>query len=178
MPAYVALLRGVNVGGRSSMPMADLRRVVEGLGYDRVRTYINSGNVLFSTPTRSRDAVAAEIRTALGEFAGRDIGVVVRSKTDLATVAGHNPFPDADPKHLHVAFLSAAPDTSAVTAMMALFDDQPERAQIRGSEAYVDFVNGAGRTKVDFKRVERAGSLVATARSWRSVTTLLQKLAE
>ena len=178
MPDYVALLRGVNVGGRSVLKMADLRKVVEGLGYENVRTYINSGNVLFRTSDRSRDSIAAEIRSALEELTGRDIAVMVRSKADLARVAGHNPFPDADPQHLHVAFLSATPSSADVAAMMALFDGQPERAEIRGSEAYVDFVNGAGRSKIDFKRIEKAGALDATARNWRTVNTLLQKLDE
>lgn len=178
MPDYVALLRGVNVGGRSLLKMADLRKVVEGLGYENVRTYINSGNALFRTSDRSRDSIAAEIRSALSEFAGRDIAVVVRSKSDLARVAGHNPFPDADPRLLHVAFLSAEPSRADVIAMMALFDGHPERAEIRGSEAYVDFVNGAGTSKIDFKRIEKAGSIEATARNWRSVNTLLQKLDE
>lgn len=178
MPEYVALLRGVNVGSRTQLKMADLRDVVEGLGYENVRTYINSGNVLFRTSDRSRDSIASEIRTALADFAGRNIPVMVRSRSDLARVAGQNPFPDADQRYLHVAFLSAAPSAADVAAMMALFDGHPERAEIRGSEAYVDFPNGMGRSKIDFKRVERAAALEATARNWRSVNTLLQKLDE
>jgi uncharacterized protein (DUF1697 family) len=168
----------VNVGARTQLKMADLRQVVEGLGYENVRTYINSGNVLFRTSDRSRDSIAAEIRTALAEFNGRDIPVMVRSRADMARIAGHNPFPDANQAYLHVAFLSAAPSTADVTAMMALFDGHPERAEIRGSEAYVDFPNGAGRSKIDFKRVEKAAVLEATARNWRTVNTLLQKLDE
>ncbi len=178
MPDYVALLRGVNVGARTQLKMADLREVVEGLGHEQVRTYINSGNVLFRTSDRSRDSIADEIRTALREFVGRDIPVMVRSKADLARVAGHNPFPDADQKYLHVAFLSVAPSSADIAAMMALFEGHAERAEIRGSEAYVDFPNGAGRSKIDFKRVEKASALEATARNWRTVNTLLQKLDE
>lgn len=178
MPEYVALLRGVNVGGRSKVAMADLRAVTAGLGHEQVRTYVNSGNVLFRTPRRDRDAVAAELRAALQEALGREVPVVVRSRDHLADVVAFDPFPDADPRQLHVSFMSAAPDEAAVTAMLAVFDGHPERAVVRGSEAYVDFVNGAGRTKVDLKALERRGGVEATARSWRTVTTLLRMLDE
>lgn len=176
MPDYVALLKGVNVGGRSTLAMGDLRAVVAGLGHEQVRTYINSGNVLFRTPQPGREAIATDIRVALRSAVGRDVAVVVRSRDDLAAVVATDPFPDADPRQLHVSFLSAPLDAAAAAAVTKLLEGHPERVALRDSEFYIDFVNGAGRSKLDSKRLERAAGVGATARNWRTVTTLLRLL--
>ncbi len=176
MPDCVALLRGINVGGRSILPMERLRRVVEGLGYDDVRTHLASGNVLFRTDEEDGDETATRIRSALQHELDRDLAVMVRTAEDLRAVTTVDPFPDADASRLHVAFLSARASAKASRALLGLFDDQPERAVVQGREVFIDYVNGAGRSKIDLKRLERAAGLEATARNWRTVNALLQKL--
>ena len=107
---YVALLRGVNVGGARRVAMADLRELVESLGHQRVRTYIQSGNVIFSTDgdgvALDETALALGIRRRIGDRLGLDVDVMVRSRRDLEAILGGVPFTDADPKRVIIAFLS------------------------------------------------------------------------
>src|SRR5947209_5445861 len=102
MRNHVALLRGVNVGGKNRVPMADLRELTEALGHTAVATYVNSGNVVFATPRTGTGALAAEFEAALEARLGLRIPVVVLTRAELAAVAAGNPFgePD-DPKQLH-----------------------------------------------------------------------------
>src|SRR5919108_5080455 len=118
MPTHVALLRGINVGGRNKVAMADLRAVVESLGHGNVATYIQSGNVVFTSDNTDSSAIAAEVERALEEVLGVRSSVVVLSRAELAKVIADNPFPDeADPKHLHAIFRGAkvgAKETAAI----------------------------------------------------------------
>ncbi len=176
MPACVALLRGVNVGGRSTLPMEQVRRVVSDLGHDDVRTHLASGNVLFSTTESDPGAVAESIRIALADAVGRDIPVLLRAADDLRAVLAGDPYPDADPSRLHIAFLASEPSPEAADAFSALLDDQPEEAVLAGREVYIHYVNGAGRSKIDLARVEKALGVGATARNRRTVAAILDKL--
>ena len=110
MASHVALLRGINVGGRNKVPMTDLREVVTSLGHTGVTTYIQSGNVLFSAADTDTAKVAAALESAIGERFGIWISVVVLSREELAQVLASNPYPDEpNPKLVHVVFLNAEP---------------------------------------------------------------------
>ena len=106
MKAHVTLLRGINVGKHKRITMADLKAMIEGLGHEHVRTHVNSGNVVFGA---ERDVssldLAAEISDAIRSRLGLDVGVVVRTSSEMAQIVRDNPFPDlaATPKHLHVS---------------------------------------------------------------------------
>ena len=110
MASHVALLRGINVGGRNKVPMADLREVVASLGHTGVSTYIQSGNVLFSTADTDNAKLAAELESAIEARFGIWSSVVVLTRDELAQVLAANPYPDEpNPRMVHVVFLNATP---------------------------------------------------------------------
>ena len=110
MATHVALLRGINLGGRNKVPMAELRDVVTSLGHTGVSTYIQSGNVLFTTAGDDTAKLAADLEAAITKAFGVRSGVVVLSRDDLARVLDTNPHPEEpNPKLVHVVFLTAGP---------------------------------------------------------------------
>jgi len=110
MATHVALLRGINVGGRNKVPMAELRQVVTSLGHTGVTTYIQTGNVLFSTAGTSTKELASAVESAIADAFGIRASVVVLTRDELAKVLQDNPYPDEpNPKLVHVVFLGAEP---------------------------------------------------------------------
>jgi uncharacterized protein (DUF1697 family) len=110
MASHVALLRGINVGGRNQVPMAELRTLVASLGHTEVTTYIQSGNVLFSTPDTDNARLASDLEKAIAGRFGIEVAVVVLSRDELAGVLDRNPYTDEpNPKYVHVVFLNAEP---------------------------------------------------------------------
>jgi uncharacterized protein (DUF1697 family) len=167
MTAMVALLRGINVGGKGKLPMAQLREMVEGCGFTDVSTYIQSGNVVFRSPDADTDAAAAAVAAAVA--AGSDVTttVVVRTAGELASVVADNPFlaRGEDPAQLHVVFLGPDDEPPLPDDPSAL---APDEAVPVGSEVHLFLPNGAGRSKLAAK-VGRVG----TTRNWRTTLTLL-----
>jgi uncharacterized protein (DUF1697 family) len=143
MAVYVALLRAVNVAG-TVLPMAELKAICEGLGFADVRTYIQSGNVLFRSD-ESQAAAAAKLDAALGARLGKNPGVMIRGAAQLAAIAGNAPFPYAPPNYLLVHFLPAAAAAQALDAMVA---PDGEEAVAAGHEIYVHYPIGSGRSKL------------------------------
>jgi uncharacterized protein (DUF1697 family) len=165
---HVALLRGINVGGRTKVPMADLRSVMEDLGFGDVRTYIQSGNVVFSS-TKSPSATAIE-RALEGAF-GLEIAVMLRSASEMAGVVAANPFRDTS--KVHVAFLAKAPP-----ATVSLDPDRhrPETFSLAGTEVYFHLPDGMGRAKApDY--VSRQLKIPMTVRNWKTVSMLADMTA-
>lgn len=175
MATWIALLRGVNVGGAKKVPMAQLRELVEGLGYERVRTYVQSGNVVLDGPGRGgARAVARRLRAAIADEFGFDVAVLVRSRDELAAIVEANPYPDADdkPTALHVVFLADAIDSAGVADVdQAAF--APEAFTISGRELYLWTPDGLGRSKLAAKLTDKRLGASATARNWRTVGRLL-----
>lgn len=108
MSVYVALLRAVNVGGTGKLPMADLKALCEAVGLRNVQTYIASGNVVFDS-RKSEPLVKAVLEAALADYAGKQVGVLVRSAAEMARVLADNPFPHAAPNYTMAIFLDAPP---------------------------------------------------------------------
>jgi uncharacterized protein (DUF1697 family) len=174
----VALLRGINVGGKTTLPMADLRRIVEGCGYDDVRTYIQSGNVVLAAPDGTDPGeVADELAIAIAaEFSPLEPEVVVRTAAQMRKVVEGNPYlrRGEDPKHLHVVFTSG-PQASVGVDDLARY--APEEAVATGAEIYFFLPNGVGRSPLaaEFaKGARRSG----TMRNWRTVTKLVEMATE
>lgn len=169
MTVMVALLRGVNVGGATRVPMAELRRVVTDAGYGDVRTYVNSGNVVLTTDVTDTEEVARTLRAACAEaFAARP-DVVVRTRDELADVLAANPFldRDPDPTHHHVMFLpGTGPAVRPPVEVVA-----PEDLAAAGRELFLFLPNGLGRSALADRLVRRGGP-GGTVRNWRTVTTL------
>lgn len=169
MTVMVALLRGVNVGGSTRVPMADLRRVVTDAGYGGVRTYVNSGNVVLTTDGADTETVAATLRAACAEAFPVRPDVVVRTRDELAGVLAANPFldRDPDPTHHHVVFLpGTGPAVLPQVDVVA-----PEDLAAAARELFLFLPNGLGRSALA-ARLARLGGPGGTMRNWRTVTTL------
>ena len=171
MPRYVALLRGINVGGKHSVPMARLRALCESLGYADVTTYIQSGNVVF---TAKKTVVPGAFEKALTTEFGFEIPVVLRTRAELARVVDDDPFPKAERAHVHVGFLATKP---AAAAVKAIDHDRfaPEGVVVKGCEVYYHLPNGMGRAKLPL-HVDRQLKVPTTVRNWNTVTKLLALL--
>lgn len=175
MTRWVALVRGINVGGSNRLPMAALRTTFESLGCRSVQTYIQSGNVLFDAGDEfGEDDLARAISVGISDRHSLSVPVVVRSAADLARAADRHPAADGDldPKLLHVAFLDRHPDPADVAAFP---DDRflPDAWVLSGRELYLAYPNGSGRSAMTVDRFERAWGVVATARNLNTVRRLV-----
>jgi uncharacterized protein (DUF1697 family) len=161
---YFAFLRGINVTGRNMLRMEDLRVLCTSLGYDNVRTLLQSGNVIFET---KRKPTAAQIAEAVRESSGLNIKVMLRNEAELRSAVERNPFvPVRDPSSLLVFFLDGEPKGKIVYS-------GPEPFHVDGRELYVDFVEGVGRSKLTTALIERSLGVSGTARNWNTVNKLL-----
>ena len=177
MTTWVLLLRGINVGGNNRLPMRALAGLLEGMGLRAVRTYIQSGNVVFGRedePPIDPAALAAAITAAIHEAHGFAPRSVVIAASALRAAIAANPFPEADaePATLHLFFLDAPPAAPNLAGMEAIRGPR-ERFVIGGSVLYLHTPDGLGLSKLA-ERAERLIGVPATARNWNTV----RKLAE
>ena len=169
---YAALLRGVNVGGKNRLPMADLRDVFSAAGCAAVQTYIQSGNVVFEAAPDLAERVTDIVTRAIRRRFGYETAVIVRSSEELRKVAASNPFDTSgDPRLLHVAFLEDTPDAEAVSRL------DPERSPldafaVRGRNVYLHYPNGVARSKLTNEYLAAQLRTASTMRNWRTVLTL------
>jgi uncharacterized protein (DUF1697 family) len=172
VPTYVALLRGINVGGNRMVRMSDLREIFAAAGAQDIATYIQSGNVVFTHLERSQPTLAAELEKRIAKAAGFPVTVMLRSAAQLARVIADSPFPEADADHLHVAFLSARPPANLPPIDARAF--APERCAVVGRDLYLYLPNGMGRSKLAAAVLARPTAIGAagTARNWRTVLKL------
>jgi uncharacterized protein (DUF1697 family) len=174
----IALLRGINVGGKTTLPMADLRRIVEGCGYGDVRTYIQSGNVVFAAPDGTDpDDVATDLAAAIAAAKSPlEPEVVVRTAAQMRKVVDGNPYlrRGEDPGHLHVVFTAGR---KASVGLDGLAGYAPEEAVAKGSEIYFFLPGGVGRSPLAADFAKQAGR-TGTMRNWRTVTKLVAMAAE
>lgn len=172
---YVALLRGVNVGGRNTLAMADLRGVVTDAGHTDARTYVQSGNVVFRSSVHDAAAVAAGLEERLASHLGVPSTVVLRTADQLADVVAANPFraeADTDPAKVHVAFLAQLPaDPDAFAFDPELY--APERLAVGDVVLYLHLPGGIGRSRLATELTRRRTGVEMTLRNWRTVTRLL-----
>lgn len=167
MTGYVALLRGVNVGG-VKLPMGELRDLCESLGFENVRTYIASGNVLFETHA-SESAVKGKLEKALAEHMGRPIGVMVRTAAELAGVVADNPFPDRPANKTVAIFLDKPPPDAAAEQVR---NRTNEEVALGTRELYVFYPDGQGHSKLS---IDAAAN--GTARNLNTVAKLAELTA-
>jgi uncharacterized protein (DUF1697 family) len=180
MASHVALLRGINVGGRNKVPMAELREVVASLGHTGVTTYIQSGNVLFSTDETDTAKLAAALEAAIEDRFGIWSAVVVLSRDDLAGVLSGNPYTDEpDSRRVHVVFLNAEPaqdmlDRIAAAQARAAAMGARDTVTVVGRALFLHTPDGYGNSELA-KSLSNAKTrnVVATARNWATATRLL-----
>jgi uncharacterized protein (DUF1697 family) len=168
--AYVALLRAVNVGGTGKLPMTELKRIAEELGFGSPRTFIASGNLLF-TSERDESEVREMIEKRLAELMGKPVAVMVRTAAEMAAVAKANPFADAPGRRVLVTFLAGPAPKGALDEARGL---DGERLALGSREIYVDYCGTLlGRSKL---RIPAAGK--GTARNMNSVAKLAEMAKE
>ena len=171
---FVALLRAVNLAGRNKVSMPELRSSLTSLGLQDVVTYIQSGNVVFRSPTGDREKIATRMERQIAEAFGVSPTVLLRTPSELVKIAEGNPFlkGGADRSKLHVVFLADGPAEDAV-ARLDSGRSPPDELRVRGSEIYLHLPNGSGRSKFTLDYFERRLGVAATARNWNTVLKLL-----
>ncbi len=174
----IALLRGINVGGKNRLPMKKLAALFVEAGCEDVRTYIQSGNVVFRTGSAVGEEIASIISASILERYGYRVPVIVRTAGELEEIAQGNPFvrADAETEKLHVMFLAELPESAGVESL------DPERSPgdefaVLGREIYLHFPNGVARSKLTNSYFDSRLSTTSTTRNWRTVRKLLELAA-
>jgi uncharacterized protein (DUF1697 family) len=179
VPVLVVLLRGINLGSKRRVAMADLRGLLEGLGYDDVRTHLQSGNAVLRAPARSTAAVERAVTAAIAAGLGMKVDVVARTAAQMAAVVETDPFgPIAtDPGRYLVTFLARKPPASWLDSI----DPQayaPEQVAVVGKEIYLWLPSGVQGSKLARTISDKKLGGTATSRSWNVVTRLAALAAE
>jgi uncharacterized protein (DUF1697 family) len=169
MTAFVALLRAVNVGGTGKLPMTALKAMCEELGFGAVRTYIASGNVVF-TSRKSESAIKAALEKRLHTYAGAPIDVLVRSAGEMAKVLADNPFAKMAPNRTVAIFLDKAPPADTLAEIRGRKD---EEVKLGRREIYVHYGDGMGTSKLVIPAAK-----TGTARNMNTIATLAKIAAE
>ena len=169
MTKYVALLRAVNVGGTGKVPMAKLKVMCREAGFTRVQTYIASGNVVFESKASSTRA-KSNLERRLRDYAGKPVGVVVRTASEMQAILRANPFPKAAPNHTYAIFLDEPPPRDALKHATGAEDEQ---LQLGVREIYVHYGGGMGRSKL---KIPAAKS--GTARNMNTVAKLADMVSK
>jgi uncharacterized protein (DUF1697 family) len=169
---YVAFLRGVNLGPTNKISMPALRALAEDLGYTDVATYINSGNLILSSPKKA-DTVEREIFSTIKDTLGRPIDVTVRTPAQLKKVLAENPYPDGNPSQVTVAFLTKAPAKDAKDKVAAVAKDYEPFTIAAGQEVYVNYSQGIGRSKL----AEKFSDIIGVSSTVRNIRTVEKVLA-
>lgn len=175
MSTHVALLRAINVGGRNSLPMKTLARMFEELGCKNVRTYIQSGNVVFEASDALARRVPKAIHAAIEKQCGFSVPVVVRTHAELAKVAGGHAFAKRakDTKLLHVAFLADIPGAERI----ALLDPKrspPDELEVIGRDIHLLLPKGVGRSKLTNLYFDAKLATVSTIRNFATIRKLCE----
>lgn len=175
MRVAISMLRGVNVGGHNRIKMDALRSLYESLGLRDPQTYIQSGNVIFSTEERDLALLAQRIEGAIERRLGFRPAVILRTASELRDVIARNPFAQRrglDPRKLLVTFLASDPGPEARDKVCSI-KAAPEELRIDGRELYVYFPEGMGRSKLP-PVLDRTLKTPATSRNWTSITKMLE----
>lgn len=179
MTTHLALLRGINVSGHNMMKMDALKTMLENIGFQNVRTYLQSGNV-FIDSEEDASKVGFMIKQEIFKVFGHEVPVVVIAKDDLESCFSNNPFlkeKDADVKKLYVAFVSTALKKENINDLK-ISQFKPDEASIDENRIFIKYAVGAGKTRFDQKYIEKKLNVTATIRNWNTVTNLLNMYSE
>jgi uncharacterized protein (DUF1697 family) len=168
MPAYIALLRAVNVGGTGKLPMAELKAMCAAAGFTKIETYIASGNVVF-VAKQSASEVKAALEKRLQAYAGKPVGVIVRTPDEMAAILKSNPFPKSAPKWTVAIFLDDPPPADALDHIRGRKD---EEVRLGKREIYVAYGAGMGISKLKIPAAQNG-----TARNINTIAKLIELAA-
>lgn len=178
MKTFIALFRGINIGGHNVLRMKELTAILQDLGATGVTTYIQSGNAVFRSPSGNPATFAERLTAEIGKRHGFEPYVLIIEPQTLARVIAENPFPDAlgDPVTLHVGFLADAPGKPDLAKLANLKKDS-ERYHLGDGVFYMHLPEGAGRSKLA-AGAEKALGVPMTGRNWKTVTKLMELARE
>jgi uncharacterized protein (DUF1697 family) len=176
MKTYVSMLRAINVSGHNRVKMEELKRIYLSLGYRNVKTYLQSGNVVFEGAEKSGDSLAMEIEKSLKQRLGLDVPVLIRTGDELVLLIKHNPFAGRDEERLHVTFLSSKHGVFPLDRINKAVGNG-EAFSVTEREVYLFCPNGYGKTKLTNTFFEWVLKTTATTRNWRTTKSLIS-LAE
>ncbi len=174
MATYVALLRAINVGGHNRIAMVDLRKMTETLGFDGVKTILQSGNLVFEAPKRSGAGLEQMLETETTKRLKVTVDYLIRTADEWKSIIARNPFPKeagGDPGHLHVMCLKEAPAAKKVKALQAAIKG-PEYVRADGCQLYMVYPAGMGTSKLTNAVIEKLLNTRGTARNWNTVMKL------
>lgn len=180
MTTHLALLRGINVSGHNMIKMEALKTMLENIGFQNVRTYVQSGNVFVDTDEENASKVGFIIKQEIFKVFGHEVPTVVIPKEDLEKCFKNNPFlkeKDLDTKKLYVAFVSIALKSENINDLK-ISQFKPDEASIDGNRIFIKYAVGAGKTRFDQKYIEKKLNVIATIRNWNTVTNLLKMFNE
>jgi uncharacterized protein (DUF1697 family) len=170
----IALLRGINVGGKKTVRMAELTSLLQSLHFTHVRSYLQSGNLVFDHDRAGPSALSRIIEQAISRKFGLDVMVIIRTAEELRSLISGNPLldtPKIDKEKLHVTFLKDAPQKPDVSYFEAV-KDAGELLRIKGKEVFLYCLNGYGRSKLSNQAFEKKLGATATTRNWKTVNAL------
>lgn len=175
---YVALLRGINVAGQKRVPMAELKKLFESLKFTDVATYIQSGNVVFSYHESKANPMVTTIEKAIHKKFKFEVPVVIRTEKDWPKILKGNPYTaeaKKEAKFLHVFMLAATPKSPKLEELKT-YCQNGEKFALKGSELYVVYGEGAGKSKLVLSVIEKKLGVAGTARNWLTMQTLAEML--
>lgn len=180
MPVYIALLRGINIGPHKRMKMEKLRASCEALGFEEVKTYIQSGNIVFRTGKLRPEALTKKLEERIVRDFGFSSDIIIRSKQELDEIVTGNPLlreRGVDESKLHVVFVREAPSPAAIRKLESL-TLEPDKIRHAGQEIYFYFPNGVSGSSLWKHPLDRILEVPGTMRNWRTVITLSGMAAE
>jgi uncharacterized protein (DUF1697 family) len=172
MNKFAAFLRSINVGGHHIVKMEDLRRMFASMNFENVKTYIQSGNVIFETKEKNAGSIAAKIERKLFEALGFEVKTMLRTIPELEDVAKHNPFTESDDVKVYITFLSAAPDEEKKRAVEAL-GNELESFQIRNRELYSSLDKNVKKSLFTSNFTEKHLKISGTTRNPRTLAKMI-----
>ncbi|MDN3664334.1 DUF1697 domain-containing protein [Algibacter miyuki] len=173
MKTYIALLRGINVGGKNKILMAELRSLLVGMGLENVKTYIQSGNILFNAEDNTCVELETQINIAILSKFNLDVPVLVKTPEDLQHIFDSCPFSEEEKQNSYFMMLYSKPENNLVETVLEI-EYQNERVNISGSCIYFYASHGYGRTKYNTNFFERKLKVTATARNYKTMLKLLE----
>ena len=176
--SYVSMLRAVNVGGRK-VEMEKLRDLYASMGFKNVRSYIQSGNVLFEYPKSNRPGLSEKIEKQIKKTFGMDVSVLIRTDSELQRIVESSPFSKKDQSKLHVTFLRSEPSRDPeLEEEINKAKNREEEFAIMGKEVYLFLPNGYGTSKLTNTFFERKLKVIATTRNWKTVNVFVSMLGK
>jgi uncharacterized protein (DUF1697 family) len=174
MKNFIALFRGINVGGHAVLPMKDLVQILEALDFRDIKTYIQSGNVVFRSPEEDPARIRGRIGAEIGKCFGFQPEVLVLEPAEIQRALESNPFPEAEsePKTLHLSFLASVPERPDLLALESLKKDS-ERYALQDRVFYLHAPEGIGRSRFA-ANIEKLLGVPATSRNWRTVVRIME----